>query len=151
MGEIAHGGNVAGKTEDEIREALREVLAQYGVTLEDELGKSTHIENNEEISSDYGEIVSKTQQKLDDLNEQAEEIFKRTGMTREQLEAYAANSANFTPEQWESLQKVKEACERYKHEARARIGEDELEKRVERKLRKKQPHRFAKKKNWIPL
>ena len=61
-------------------------------------------------------------------------------MTREQLEAYAANPNNFSKEQWEALQKVKEACDKYKREARARIGEEQFDQKVE-KQRKKQPQR----------
>lgn len=142
---------MAGNTEEEIREALREVLSLYDIDLEEEMDKAAKNEKKEEPVGDYGELISKTQQKLDDLNEKAEEIYKRTGMTREQLEVYAANPSNFTREQWEALQKVKEACEKYKRESRARLGGDEFDKRIEKAPKKKQTQRFAKKKHWIPL
>ena len=138
---------MATRSEEEIRTALGEVLKLYDIELEEELAQ------NEEKESpiDYSEIIGKTQAKLDELNEKGEEIFKRTGMTREQLDAYAANPNNFSKEQWEALQKVKEACEKYKREARSRIGDPQFEQKVEAQQRQKQPHRFAKKKNWIPL
>jgi len=135
-------------SEEEIREALKDVLALYDIELEEET--ESEEEAKEQRYGDYSEIISKTQERLDDLNEKAEMIFKRTGMTREELEAYASNPNNFTKEQWEALQKVKEACDKYKREARARIGEEAFEEKVE-KNKKKQPGRFAKKKHWIPL
>jgi hypothetical protein len=139
---------MARRSEDEIREALSDVLTLYDIKIDMNQKESeeekTHI-------GDYSDIISQTQEKLDDLNEKAEEIFKRTGMNREQLEAYAANPNNFSKEQWEALQKVKEACEKYKREARSRIGDPQFEERVEKQERKKERHRFAKKKHWIPL
>jgi sugar-specific transcriptional regulator TrmB len=136
-----------GSSEEDIRAALSEVLKMYDIRLEENPIESPAIEG----PGDYSEMISKTQTRLDDLNEKAEEIFKRTGMTREQLEAYASNPNNFTKEQWEALQKVKEACDRYKREARNLIVDPKFEQKVETGEHKKQPQRFAKKKHWIPL
>ncbi len=135
-------------SEEEVQKALEEVLGLYDIKLE--AAPDDEQTSKEERYGDYSEIINKTQERLDDLNEKAEDIYKRTGMTQEQLEAYAANPNNFSKEQWEALQKVKEACEKYKREAQSRIGEELFEEKVETK-RKKQPQRFAKKKHWIPL
>lgn len=134
---------MASKSEEDIRIALEEVLKLYDIKLEQQPEKNS--------PNDYSEIISKTQGRIDDLNEKAEEIFKRTGMTREQLDAYSANPNNFTPEQWEALKKVKDACEKYKREARNKIQDPQFEQKVQTVQRQKQPHRFAKKKHWIPL
>lgn len=139
---------MAKSSEEEIREALEDVLKLYDIKLEESPEDS---EAQKTKKGDYSDIIGKTQEKLDDLTEKAEEIYRRTGMTREQLEAYAANPNNFSKEQWEALQKVKEACEKYKNEARGRINDPQFEQKVENQQRKKQPHRFAKKKHWIPL
>jgi hypothetical protein len=140
---------MASQGEEEIREALEEVLKLYDIKLEEP--PSETIEERKQRVNDYSDIIGKTQAKLDDLTEKAEEIYTRTGMSHEQLEAYAANPNNFTKEQWAALQKVKEACERYKQEAKSRIGDTQFEQKVEAQERKKQPQRFAKKKHWIPL
>lgn len=132
--------------EEEVREALEEVLAMYDIKLE--LGPDE--EREAEEYGDYAEIISKTQERLDELNEQAEEIYQRTGMNQEQLEAYAANPNNFSKEQWEALQKVREACEKYKRNAQTYIGEEQFTSSVQ-KRKKKQPKRFAKKKHWIEM
>ena len=134
------------KSEEEIREALEGVLKLYDIQLEE---KSSDEEKPPE--GDYSDIIGKAQAKLDDLNEKAEEIYKRTGMTREQLESYAANPNNFTKEQWDALQKVRVACEKYKRDAINRIEDPQFEQKVEIQERKKQPQRFAKKKHWLPL
>ncbi|MEZ5315238.1 MAG: hypothetical protein R3E91_03385 [Chlamydiales bacterium] len=135
-------------SEEEVREALEEVLAMYGIHLD--IQPPSDEEAREERLGDYSEIISKTQQRLDDLNEKAEEIYKRTGMNREQLESYAANPHNFTPEEWQALQKVKAACQKYKRAAQSIIGDEQFKENLVKK-RKKQPNRFAKKKHWIPL
>lgn len=133
-------------SEEEVRKALEGVLELYDIKLE----KPKEGQSADERRGDYAEIINKTQEKLDDLSEKAEEIYKKTGMTRDQLETYAANPNNFTKEQWEALQKVKQACERYKREARAQIPDKDFEQKAETQ-RKKQPQKFAKKKHWIPL
>jgi len=143
MKEKLSWGKMASTSEEDIRLALEEVLKLYDIKLE--------LPVQENAPNDYSEIISKTQTRLDDLNEKAEEIFNRTGMSREQLDAYAANPNNFTKEQWESLQKVKEACEKYKQEARGKIQDPQFEQKAQTIQRQKQPQRFAKKKHWIPL
>ncbi|NGX61774.1 MAG: hypothetical protein K940chlam9_01263 [Chlamydiae bacterium] len=136
--------------EEEIREALGEVLSLYDIKV-DEL--SMEEETSEiEPQEDYSDLINKTQEKLDELNEKAEEIYERTGMSREQLESYSANPNNFSPEQWEALQKVREACENYKTRAAGRLKNFHFEEKIEKRIKKqKQPQRFAKKKHWIPL
>lgn len=135
-------------SEREIREALEEVLNLYNVKLDEPTQAPSKEASAEE---DFSEIISKTQERLDDLNEKAEEIFQKTGMSREEMEVYAANPNNFSREQWEALQKVKEACEKYKREARSKIPDEKFEEKAQTLKRKKQPARFAKKKQWIPL
>ncbi len=136
------------KDEEGIMNALEEVLTLYDIKLDDVAPSAE--EEKAERYGDYSEIISKSQDKLDDLNQKSEEILAQTGMTREELESYGANPDNFTPEQWEGLQKVKEECEKFKKNARGIVGEKQLEKTV-KKQRKKQTHKFAKKKDWIPL
>ena len=139
------------KSEAELRAAIEEVLTLYDVKLED------YVEDPEappeSRADDFSDIISASQQQLDVLSVKTEEILERTGMTEEQLEAYASNPNNFTKEQWEAIQKVKQACETYKQEARARIGEKEFVKTAEKaeKKRQKGAGKFAKKKQWIPL
>lgn len=129
---------------DDIRKALDEILDMYNIKLENE-------QKNKDVTGDYSEIIQQTQDKLDDLNEQAEAIFKKTGMTREQLESYANNPNNFTKDQWAALQKVRDACEKYKKESFARAGLEIEESKKKAKAAQKQTKKFGKKKNWIPL
>lgn len=130
--------------DDEVYGALQEVLQFYNI----EVDSSPEEESGQR--KDYGELISKTQDKLDDLTLKAEEIYQRTGMTRQQLEAYASNPNNFSKEQWEMLEKVRFACEKYKQEAIRRIDDGNFEEMVAKQKEKKQLGRFAKKKHWIP-
>lgn len=137
-----------GSASEKMRAAFEEVLRQFNVTLE----PIEEEESDKKIDryGDYSEIISKTQHKLDELNEKGEELLKRTGMTREDLEIYATNPANFTPEQWEALQNLRSSTEEFKRQTYALVGKEKEVKTIERK-QKKQQHRFGKKKHWIPL
>lgn len=136
-------------SEKEMQQALKKILDLYDIKLDTPAEDKKKPE--EEEKTDYSEIISKTQDRLDELNQKAEEIFQRTGMSREQLESYASNPNNFSKEQWEALLQVKEACEKYKREARTVIAEQPGQTGEGKKPRKKAEGRFAKKKTWIPL
>jgi ATP-dependent Zn protease len=140
---------MANNSEKDLVRTLEEVLKLYGIELDKDVGAGG--KGGEKGAVDYSEIIGKTQAKIDDLTERAEEIYKRTGMTREQLEAFASNPNNFTPEQWDTLQKVREACEKYKEEAKKLIVDEQFEQKVAAQQKQKQLQRFAKKKHWIPL
>lgn len=136
--------------EEEIRKSIEEVLTLYNIKLEEELVQEE--EQKRERYGDYSEIINKTQEKLDELQERAAKIYEKTGMSREQIQEYASNPDHFTPEQWKALQRVREACEKFHRQTRDTIGEENLKVvSNSKKERKKQSQRFAKKKNWIPL
>jgi hypothetical protein len=132
---------------DNISNSLKEFLDLFEIKIEIP-------ENRErsaaEVHGNYTEIVNQTQAKLDEYNQKGEEILKNTGMTREQLEAYASDPNNFTPEQWEGLKKLKAATEEIRKRTYRIAGGENLKKTID-KERKKQHHRFGKKKNWISL
>lgn len=132
---------------DNISDALKEFLSLFDIKLD---SPKESERSSAEIYGNYSEIVSQTQAKLDEFNQKGEEILKQTSMTREQIEVYASNPNNFTAEQWEALKKLKEATDNLRKRTYRVVGEDNLKKTVE-KERKKQHHRFGKKKNWISL
>jgi hypothetical protein len=136
---------MAQESKGELDEALKDFLTLFGVEIKPEEWEAAKTEDQ-----GVKEVMWKTQEKLDELNEQAEDILTKTGMTREKMEAYASNRSNFTDEQWEALQRVKAAGENIKKKSSNFLGEENLKKKVE-KAKKDQHHRFGKKKNWIPL
>jgi hypothetical protein len=134
-------------SEAHLKKALEDVLKQFNIQLEP--ARESEAGSKSTQQNDYSEIISKTQEKLDELNEKAEEMLKRTGMTREQLEAYASNPNNFTKDQWDALYRLRETTEQFKRQAQG-ITKGEGDAEAPR-TEKKQKHRFGKKKNWIPL
>lgn len=136
-------------SEANLKKALEEVLRQFNIQLdpvrEDEVGAKA------ERHGDYSEIISKTQDTLDELSEKAEEMLKKTGMTREQLEAYANNPNNFTKDQWEALQRLRETTEQFKRQTQGIAKTESPALQDAPRKEKKQKHRFGKKKHWIPL
>lgn len=129
----------------ELEDALKEFLTLFGVEISPDEWDAAKKEDQ-----GVKEVMWKTQERLDELNEQAEDILTKTGMTRDKMESYASNRANFTPEQWEALQRVKAAGESLKKKSSNFLNEENLKKKVE-KAKKDQQHRFGKKKNWIPM
>jgi len=134
--------------ERELVMALKQIMTMYGIELNEEIIVR---ENGEELA-DYSEVISKTQAKIDELNQKAEEIYKRTGMSREQILQYAANPNNFTKAEWEALEQVRQACDQMKQETNCLLEkpQKQLMRQAPRAEKgQKQMRKFAKKKNWL--
>ena len=133
-------------SEKELISALKQVMKMHGIELDEEL--LTKDEHGEFV--DYSEVISKTQSKIDELNQRAEEIYKKTGMSREELLEYSSNRSNFSQEEWESLERVRHACDQVKQESLQLLEKPEQEMLRHRpKSGKKQGKKFAKRKDWL--
>ncbi|MBS0623622.1 MAG: hypothetical protein JSS62_03275 [Verrucomicrobia bacterium] len=133
---------MADSLESGVIKQVQEVLGLYGVVLTPEALKP-----DAAGKSDYSEVLSKTQDKIDELREQADAIAQKMGMTKEQLEAYSNDPKNFTPEQWELLQKVRQECDAFKQktvETFKKAGQELVFETKEEKTK------TSKRKNWIP-
>lgn len=141
---------MAKNEENSLKKSLEDLLSLHGIELSDETSEE---EDRELRKGDYSEIIQRTQEKLDELNERAELLYKKLGMTPEEVEAYGSNPNNFSPEQWQALQKVRQEAENFKTRAYESLGQKAKEKDKEQKAlgKTRGPHRFGKKKNWIPL
>lgn len=133
---------------EDLKKNLAEALKVFGITLPDNTVEKK--EKKEEELSDFEEMASRTRSKIDELNEKGEEMLQKTGMTRESLEVYGNNPNNFTKEQWDALQKIKEVAEEYRTLTSEWMVHT-LQKEPPKKEKKKPKEKFAKKKNWIPL
>ena len=132
--------------DDKLQSALTEFLGLFEIKLDIPEEERSEVA----VRGNYGELVKATQDKLDEFNIKAEEILQKTGMSRDELDTYASNPDNFTPEQWGALQKLREATEDLKRRTYKVMGDENLKKTIE-KEKGKQQHRFGKKKDWIPL
>ncbi len=141
-------GNSAQKIVDSIKQILSIYKIDFDPSFESALSSDSEL--------DYQLLIEKTQEKIQELNERSQEILKKTGMTREQMETFAHNPDNFSPEEWMALEKIRASCNEYKKETEALIdsladslGESESQQAhppVHKAKTKKN-----KKKNWIPL
>ena len=134
------------ESEKELVSALQQIMQMYGIDLDEQMIVTG--ETGDEFV-DYAEVLSKTQEKIDELSQQAEEIYKKTGMTREELLAYADNPQNFSKAEWDSLEQVKEACEAMKKETAQLLKPQEALLNQKPKKGKSQRSRFVKKRNWL--
>lgn len=133
--------------EEKLRKNLKDFLQAFDIKIDLPEDRQR---SEAEIYGNYPEIVNKTQAKLDRLNQRSEELLEKTGMTREEIEVYVSNPDNFTPEQWEALKNIKQVAEDMKKRTFRIAGQEGVKKAVDQE-RKKQHHRFGKKKHWIPL
>ena len=56
---------------------------------------------------DYDEALRELETSLEDLRTRADEVYKATGLSREQLEEYSKNPDNFSKEEWDMLEQVR--------------------------------------------
>jgi sugar-specific transcriptional regulator TrmB len=92
--------------------AMKDVLNKFGIKLNQDIIQR---KGGEEIS-DYSEVIAKTQERIDTLNKEAEDLFNETGMTQNEILEFGDNPKNFTDDEWQAISKVKEACDQYKKE-----------------------------------
>ncbi len=140
---------MAERPEDEIKQALNDFLKLYNI--EADLDKpAEEEEEGERPYGGYSDVMSKTQAKLDELNAKAEDMLKKSKMTREELDAYGANPDNFTAEQWEVLERIRAGADKLKQQAQEYIGIENLKRKAENE-REAQMQKFGKKKRWLPI
>lgn len=75
-------------------------------------------------------------------------IAESSGMTEEQLLAFADNPSNFTPEQWNAMQASKERIRSAGEELSASLEKTEIEKKPPSQG-KKHPEKKTKKSEWL--
>ncbi len=131
--------------EEELYKSVEEILKLYNIELEPD-----SLTPNDDEVVDYAEAISKTREKLDELNEQAQEIYDEMGMSPEELDAYGSNPDNFTKEQWDALQKVKQECEGFKQRALSSVDGTAHETKAE-PPKKKKKRKLVKRKDWMQL
>ncbi|MBS0622093.1 MAG: hypothetical protein JSR80_03950 [Verrucomicrobia bacterium] len=80
------------------------------------------------------EVIERLEGALEKLNQQMEDVYQRTGMSKEQLEEYASNPKNFSEEEWSMLGQIKGELGKYRERAEqallevAPLGEEEGKK-----------------------
>jgi beta-phosphoglucomutase-like phosphatase (HAD superfamily) len=134
-------------------EAMEEVLKKFGIKLSQNIIQR---KDGEEYS-DYSEVISKAQERIDKINRDAEQLFSETGMSQQEIMDYGNNPNNFSDQEWQAISKVKEACEQYKREvaeSMAIIEETVLEEprkqqRPKESSGKKVRKKGARKKDWL--
>jgi hypothetical protein len=132
----------------EMADAIEEVLTLHNVQVE-AMAKQIAGEKG-----DFTGILANCEERLGQLREKAEEMLKNTGMTREQMNEYISNRANFSQEEWNMLEETRKTCEEMKEKdnkiLRAHIPADILEKTEPEKKIKKRKKKTTKK-NWMQL
>lgn len=116
-----------------LREAFVDVLKKFDI----------HLEEGDEENADYGEVMEKTQDKLDELRDKMDVLMEEKGLTREQLEKFASDPSHFSKEQWEALERLKKETEDFKQHVAEKL------KQYTPKTKKK--GKVPRKKDWIPL
>lgn len=134
-----------------IIDSVKQILTLYNIDFDPSFGSFSSDDGN----VDYEYLLQKTQEKIQELDKRSQEILNQTGMTREQMEVFANNPDNFSPEEWLALEQIRESCAKYKEETEALIDEVSKDLGVEESSPTPKPQatktKKNKKKNWIPL
>lgn len=138
---------VTREKQQEMAAAIEEVLSLHDVKID----AMTRQMAGEE--GDFSGILAQCQERLDTLKANADNMLKNIGMTREQLEEYVSNKANFSKEEWDMLEKTKKTCEEIKERdanlLKSHIPAEILHKKPEPVKKKKK--KMMKKKDWVQL
>lgn len=136
-----------------IIDSIKQILTLYNIDFDPSFGSA--LSSDSEL--DYEYLMEKTQEKIQELDKRSQEILRQTGMTKEQMEVFANNPDNFSPEEWLALENIRASCNEYKKETEAIINEVSKELGFEdsktntTKKPKTTSTKKNKKKNWIPL
>ncbi|MBN4067495.1 hypothetical protein JYU14_05365 [Simkania negevensis] len=103
--ESGEGGSLT-----EIQETFKKVFNAFK-----EEGLATEGEKAQDIQSmlDVDSALENMEKHLDTLNQQAEEVYAKMGMSKEALEEYVNNSDNFTKEEWTAIQSIQHDVESF--------------------------------------
>lgn len=96
------------------------------------------------------EIVKKQQI---DLQKQLEEIYEKTGWSPQRMIDFLSNPNNFTPAQWEELQKHKKHLDDFIWNQLGAEKKKQAEEKEKEKIQSSRKGKTlgARKKNWIPM
>ncbi|QVE49533.1 hypothetical protein SBV42_02025 [Chlamydia crocodili] len=136
-----------------IIDSIKQILTLYNIDFDPSFGSA--LSSDSEV--DYEYLMEKTQEKIQELDKRSQEILQQTGMTKEQMEVFANNPDNFSPEEWLALENIRSSCNEYKKETEALINEvtrdlgGEIPAPDSNKKTKTTSSKKNKKKNWIPL
>jgi hypothetical protein len=104
---------------------------------------------------DIPHIIEKIQQDLEEFDNKANDVCKKTGMNKEQLEKYVNNPSNFSAADWSILQKVRIEVEDFQKkiwDALDKNPEDAIQMKKENDSKAKARRIKGRyKKNWIPM
>ena len=78
-----------------IIDSIKQILSIYKIDFDPSFGAA--LTNDSDL--DYQMLIEKTQEKIQELDKRSQEILQQTGMTREQMEVFANNPDNFSPEE----------------------------------------------------
>ncbi|EPP34711.1 hypothetical protein CP10139811_0742 [Chlamydia ibidis] len=141
------------KSAQKIIDSIKQILSIYKIDFDSSFDSA--LTSDSEI--DYETLIQKTQEKIQELDKRSQDILQKTGMTREQMEVFASNPDNFSPEEWLALENIRTSCEEYKKETEALINQlsadigSENNSSNKKQLAQSTSNKKNKKKNWIPL
>jgi len=105
----------------------------------------------EEVDMDA--LIAQMETSLKHIETQAEEIYAKTGMTKEEVDEFAQNPDNFSKDEWDVLTLIREKVDTFQEEAE-RVAEEGIpmlkEEGPGKKKGKKGAKKRVKKKDWLP-
>ncbi len=94
----------------EILQSLDKIFSKFEVGNLEEAAKS----GGPVTVNNLDQVVAEMKENIDRLQKKAEDLQKRTGMSKEELEAYVENPDNFSKEEWEVILRIRGALDSFK-------------------------------------
>lgn len=66
---------------------------------------------------DMDALIGEMEESLKRISDQAEALYSKTGMTKEEIEEFSTNSDNFSKEEWAVLSRIREKVDEFQEEA----------------------------------
>ena len=139
---------------DQSKNPSSQKVPQLTDMLEDVLTtlKQSHTPSTKAVKAaniDTDEFLEQMEESLEELSQTAEALRQQTGMTKEQLQAFAEDEKNFSKSEWELLSQIKSELARYEEEARAVMEQPGMAGEGGKKEAGAKPKGKKGKKGWV--
>lgn len=100
---------------------------------------------------DMEELLNRTQGFIDRLNEKANSIAGKLGMSREELNKYVENPQNFKQEDWKAIEQMQTQVDRFQKTLMQSLFNQKNELIVKKEREKQRKPKSGTKRDWMPM
>lgn len=132
---------------EEITNIIEEIRETLNFPLEEvKSGKNQNL-----AMEDMEVLLNRTQEIIDKLNQKANEISAKMGLSREELSRLIEEPANFNSEEWQAMQTMRKQVDEFHKSLMQAIFQQKNENLIQTSRDEQKKQALKGRKNWIPL